>query len=342
MNAWRTFGTLLSRRQALQSHIASADARTGDLSKARWLVTELGSAVFDQGAHVLAPALVAFYSGDWQTAAALWRTAYERNRRTGSRWGQTDFAVWLARLCHVQGDAEQAGALSRETLAVAVAGPSLPYELHARTQLARLAAEHGNPAAAREHVHRCTEILAAGEEWRGLAGRVALAEAVVVAAGGDPAAAAARFEQARQTFRRYTLPWEEAESLHLWGRALLAAGETQQALEKFDAALAIYESCGAGQRWREHVLLDRRQAEPHRHVEAVSPRYPNGLSAREVEVLRLVSTGKSNREIAETLVISVNTVLQHMRSIFNKTGAGNRTEAAAYAYGHGLAGEPRP
>jgi DNA-binding NarL/FixJ family response regulator len=66
------------------------------------------------------------------------------------------------------------------------------------------------------------------------------------------------------------------------------------------------------------------------------PPYPNGLSAREVEVLRLVATGKSNHEVASDLVISVNTVFQHVRSILNKTGCANRTEAAAYAMRHGL------
>jgi DNA-binding NarL/FixJ family response regulator len=49
-----------------------------------------------------------------------------------------------------------------------------------------------------------------------------------------------------------------------------------------------------------------------------------------------VAAGKSNREVAEQLVISVNTVFQHMRSILNKTGCANRTEAAAYALRHGL------
>jgi DNA-binding NarL/FixJ family response regulator len=62
----------------------------------------------------------------------------------------------------------------------------------------------------------------------------------------------------------------------------------------------------------------------------------DGLSAREVEVLRLIAVGKSNREIAGRLVISVNTVFQHVRSILNKTGCSNRTEAAAYALRHGL------
>ncbi|HLF71564.1 MAG TPA: alpha/beta fold hydrolase [Dehalococcoidia bacterium] len=59
---------------------------------------------------------------------------------------------------------------------------------------------------------------------------------------------------------------------------------------------------------------------------------PDGLSAREVEVLRLVAAGRSNQQIADELVISASTVAKHVGSIFAKTGAANRTEAASYAH----------
>ena len=54
------------------------------------------------------------------------------------------------------------------------------------------------------------------------------------------------------------------------------------------------------------------------------------MTEREIEVLRLVALGKTDREIAEKLFISFRTVGNHVRSILNKTGAGNRTEAAIY------------
>ena len=53
-------------------------------------------------------------------------------------------------------------------------------------------------------------------------------------------------------------------------------------------------------------------------------------------MLRLVAAGKSNREIADALCISLNTVATHVRNILTKTGTANRTEAAAYALRHGL------
>jgi DNA-binding NarL/FixJ family response regulator len=57
-----------------------------------------------------------------------------------------------------------------------------------------------------------------------------------------------------------------------------------------------------------------------------------------VDVLRLLAVGKSNREIAGALVISLNTVLRHVTHILQKSGAANRTEAAVYAQRHGLTG----
>jgi DNA-binding CsgD family transcriptional regulator/pimeloyl-ACP methyl ester carboxylesterase len=70
--------------------------------------------------------------------------------------------------------------------------------------------------------------------------------------------------------------------------------------------------------------------------EGQSPESGAGLSSRELEVLSLLTTGKSNQQIAEALVISESTVAKHVTSILDKTGAANRTEAAAYAHKHGL------
>ena len=65
---------------------------------------------------------------------------------------------------------------------------------------------------------------------------------------------------------------------------------------------------------------------------------PDGLSPREVQILRLVARGLSNREIGEELVISEHTAANHIRNILRKTSSANRTEAAGYAHHHGLAG----
>jgi DNA-binding CsgD family transcriptional regulator len=67
---------------------------------------------------------------------------------------------------------------------------------------------------------------------------------------------------------------------------------------------------------------------------------PDGLSARELDVLRLVAEGRSNREIGALLSISQHTAANHVRSILTKTGCANRTEAAAYAHRHSLVERP--
>jgi pimeloyl-ACP methyl ester carboxylesterase/DNA-binding CsgD family transcriptional regulator len=64
--------------------------------------------------------------------------------------------------------------------------------------------------------------------------------------------------------------------------------------------------------------------------------YPDGLTEREIEVLRLIATGNSNRDIADRLVISTNTVARHISNIFAKTRVANRAEAASYANRHRL------
>lgn len=69
-----------------------------------------------------------------------------------------------------------------------------------------------------------------------------------------------------------------------------------------------------------------------------APALPAGLTGREVEVLRLIAAGRSNRAIAQALFISPNTVLHHVSNIFAKTGVANRAEAAAYATRQGLTG----
>ena len=70
---------------------------------------------------------------------------------------------------------------------------------------------------------------------------------------------------------------------------------------------------------------------------ANAPAYPAGLTQREVEVLRLVAAGRTDREIDEELFIAVRTVTTHVGNILNKTGASNRVEAAGFAIRNGLA-----
>ncbi|HEY7679397.1 MAG TPA: response regulator transcription factor, partial [Terriglobia bacterium] len=70
---------------------------------------------------------------------------------------------------------------------------------------------------------------------------------------------------------------------------------------------------------------------------AGTPTARDALSPREVEVLRLLAAGRSNQQIADELVISLNTVRRHVSNVFDKTGVANRAQATAYAKDHGIA-----
>ena len=102
-------------------------------------------------------------------------------------------------------------------------------------------------------------------------------------------------------------------------------------LEMLNEGLEITDSLGmAPLQKRLEDLRDSVQARGGR------PAYPDGLTQREVEVLRLVATGSSNRDIADELFITENTAAKHVANILSKTGAANRAEAATYASANAL------
>ena len=111
-----------------------------------------------------------------------------------------------------------------------------------------------------------------------------------------------------------------------------APDQREQARLLLEESLTIAQELGmAPLRQRVTERLDRiRVPEPTPEV------YPDGLTRREVDVLRLVASGKSNQEIAEELYINLRTVANHVTNILGKINASNRTEAAIYAARQGL------
>jgi DNA-binding NarL/FixJ family response regulator len=85
------------------------------------------------------------------------------------------------------------------------------------------------------------------------------------------------------------------------------------------------------------AVLDRAPPPPGEPASAPRSELPDELTPREVEVLKLIAAGLSNREIADALVLSSATVKTHVNRIFHKTGARDRAQAVRYAYQHGLA-----
>jgi len=152
---------------------------------------------------------------------------------------------------------------------------------------------------------------------------------------GDYQAAREYLSAAEVATRRFGFILELALTMEALADLALAEhgrGEAARARTLLEEAAALCEQ--SGNRPFKHHLRDRL-----RQLSRVGtrPRLPAGLSTREAEVLRLVALGKSNREIAETLMISERTVANHLASIFNKTRVDNRTAATAFAIHHGLA-----
>ena len=159
---------------------------------------------------------------------------------------------------------------------------------------------------------------------------------------GTLAAALDRLDAAEAHFReslefcekggfRTDLGW----ALYGYGDVLLkrdGPGDRERAAELLDRAVSLSREIGMPPLMEKASELQRAAAS----LPAKRPTYPDGLTQREVEVLRQVAAGKSNREIAEELFISINTVLRHVNSIFGKTAAANRVAAATYARENGL------
>lgn len=142
---------------------------------------------------------------------------------------------------------------------------------------------------------------------------------------GDFDTAARHFEAALMLNRAMGASTWLAHTAYEYGRLELRLGG-ERARDLLAEAAALAAAIGMP------ALLAR--------VEALgplaAPSFPDGLSAREIDVLRLVAQGLSNREIGSSLFISEHTAANHIRSILRKTDCANRTEAAAYAYRRGV------
>jgi tetratricopeptide (TPR) repeat protein len=224
----------------------------GELDKARAHLAEIDAT------HK--PTKLLFFEGEWELAGKRLTAHSERARRAGSLEGELIAALALQQLHRFAGEHTQSMQALKRALDISVEGGDILHELFARSSLATMAADAGDPREALPHLERCRQIVSACENWRGLAGSVERAEAVVAAAQGDYDGAETRFGKAIATFQHYCLPWEEADTLQYWGRALLAAGEHARVIEKFDTAIEIYRSHGAGTRFVEYVMADQIRA----------------------------------------------------------------------------------
>ena len=165
----------------------------------------------------------------------------------------------------------------------------------------------------------CLELLKLAEQYesRMLDAIVAHAEGAVALAEGDASAALGRLRHAQRIWLELDAPYEVARTRELIAHTCSALGDDEAGALELEAARELFESLGAA------PDLARMSA-------PAASKY--GLSKRELEVLRLVASGRSNREIAASLVISEHTVARHLQNIYSKLGLSSRSAATAFAF----------
>jgi DNA-binding CsgD family transcriptional regulator len=153
------------------------------------------------------------------------------------------------------------------------------------------------------------------------AATLAHARGAVALAAADPGAALPPLRHAARTWQELDAPYEVARARELAGLACRALGDEEGAALELDAARVAYA--------RLHAARDLGRLDAGGRDDA-------GLTARELEVLRLVAAGRTNKAIAAELVLSVRTVDRHVSNIFAKLGVSSRSAATSYAHQHRL------
>ena len=206
--------------------------------------------------------------------------------------------------------AESRGRLQRARMLPAaveilLGSADLPGAAAAAAELVEIAADHGNPA-----------LEATAKQARG----------ALLLAEGDALAALGSLRQACRAWHHFALAYEEGRARMLMARCLRMLGDEDTAVLEVSVARRIFTRLGA---------------KPDlAHAGSIVAKAPAvstyGLTRRELEVLRMLATGLTNRAIADELVVAVRTVDTHVSSILTKLGVSSRTGATSFAYRHHL------
>ena len=298
---------LAHRAEIMQVHGAWGDAlaeahRARERCERAMSPMDAGQALYLQGeVHRL--------RGDFAAAEDAYRDANRSGREP---------QPGLALLRLAQGDARAAGGAIHR----AIAESAEPLE---RARLlpacAEIAVAAGDAEAARGAADELAEI---AERYRSpmlsaISGQVLGA---VELAEGAPSAALLPLRRALRIWQELGAPYEAARTRVLVGMACRALGDEDTAGLELEAARGAFEQLGA--------------APDLARIAPAAGRQAHDLTPRELDVLRLVAAGRSNRQIAAELVVSEHTVARHVQNILAKLRVPSRTAAAAFAFEHGL------
>lgn len=252
--------------------------------------------------------------GDFARAEAAYRQAGD--------WGHS-VQPGLALLRLAQGRGEDAVAAIRRV--IEEAEDNRVRRSRVLAAYAEIVLAAGDVDAARMAADELGE-LAAGFHSPYLEAVTARALGAVLLAEGDASPACDVLRRAWTAWQELDAPYEAASVRVLMAQACRQLGDHDTAEMELAAARRVFEELRAAPALARVAALSRR----------APPNAPGGLTPREVEVLRLVATGATNREIADTLVINEKTVARHLSNMFTKLGVSSRAAATAFAYENGL------
>ncbi len=214
----------------------------------------------------------------------------------------------------------------------------------AATTIRRLCAEPRHPADRADLLAACCDVAlrqgdiagaaAAADELAAIAAGLdaPLLSGLAAQAAGSVALAASRPDEGLPVLRKAWRTWQELGLPHHAATVRVLIGQAYQALGDRDAAQMEWESAA--------TAFEQLGAAPDlAALKALGGSGPEGatpLTPREVEVIRLVASGRSNRSIAGELFLSEKTVARHLSNIYTKLDISSRSAATAYAYDHGL------